>query len=242
MMLGQFPAAALIYRKGYLDEGKPVVIEHRPVEQLWERTLPLIAEDPTYDPNRDLGDPARRSNLTGGVDPLAFLVGPVKVVYDTDPSKTGSPTSPARSTTSTRRPHRNRPDRVDYGKGSCTVDAPRAQGAAGFLGKSPGEALRRDDHLDQRLRLGRRRLPRRPATEGEQPRAGPGRDPGAAHGWVEHAATFAGDNGKETYKGKQVDSTGKLPWAVENTDVTLSIANPAHLRDRPRCHRQTAEP
>ena len=56
MILGQFPAAALIYRKGYLKQGEPVVVEHRTLEQLWERTPPLISEDPSYDPNRDQGD------------------------------------------------------------------------------------------------------------------------------------------------------------------------------------------
>ena len=103
MILGQFPAAALIYRKGYLKQGEPVVVEHRSLQQLWERTPPLISEDPSYDPNRDLGDSARRSSLQGGVDPLAFLAGPVKVVYGSDSSKSRTVGSePASSTTRTR--------------------------------------------------------------------------------------------------------------------------------------------
>ena len=36
MVLGQFPAAALIFRKGYLKQGEPVVVEHRSLKQLWE--------------------------------------------------------------------------------------------------------------------------------------------------------------------------------------------------------------
>ena len=58
MILGQFPAAALLFRKGYLKEGEPVVEEHRTLNQIWERVPPILAEDPGYDPNRDLGDSA----------------------------------------------------------------------------------------------------------------------------------------------------------------------------------------
>ena len=50
MMLGQFPAAALMYRRGYVTQGEPVVVEHRSLEQLWERVPPMIAEDPTLRP------------------------------------------------------------------------------------------------------------------------------------------------------------------------------------------------
>ena len=41
----------------------------------------MLAEDPGYDPNRDAGDTARRSTGTRKADPLAYLVGPVKVAY-----------------------------------------------------------------------------------------------------------------------------------------------------------------
>ena len=88
MMLGQFPAAALMFRRGDVSTGEPAVVEHRSLEQIWERVPPIIAEDPGYDPNRDLGDSARRSHLAHGVDPLAFLVGPVEVVYGSDPART----------------------------------------------------------------------------------------------------------------------------------------------------------
>src|SRR5208337_4270759 len=73
MVLGQFPAAALAFRKGYIKQGEPVVVEHRSLQQLWGRVLPLISEDPSYDSNRDRGDSARRSTLRNSVDPLAFL-------------------------------------------------------------------------------------------------------------------------------------------------------------------------
>ena len=134
MVLGQFPAAALLFRKGYLKQGQPILEEHRSLRQIWERVPPYLAEDPGYDPNRDLGDTARRSGLKGPVDPLAFLVGPVKVHYDSDPARTrlvdlsgfiDHNSKIVRASTGQ--------VRFDYGNGVCTIDAPAAQGVTGFV-------------------------------------------------------------------------------------------------------------
>jgi hypothetical protein len=48
--------------------------------------------------------------------------------------------------------------------------------------------------------------------------------------WVEREATFTGDDGKQTFHGKQVVSTGRMPWAIEETRVSLSIRNPSLRR------------
>ncbi len=103
---------------------------------------PIIAEDPSYDPNRDLGDSARRSHLAHGVDPLAFLVGPVEVVYGSDPSRTRV-ADLARSIDQKARVVRSNTGQLawDYGRGLCTVNAPAAQGATGFLGRVGPVAL-----------------------------------------------------------------------------------------------------
>jgi hypothetical protein len=52
-------------------------------------------------------------------------------------------------------------------------------------------------------------------------------------GWVEREATFKGDDGKQTFQGKQVVSTGAMPWAVEETRVSLTIKNGALSRAIP---------
>ena len=88
MVLAQFPAAALLFRQGYLKEGQPVIDEHRSLREIWERVPPVLAEDPGYDPNRDSGGAARRSAHIGSIDPLSFLVGPVKVHYDSQKAPT----------------------------------------------------------------------------------------------------------------------------------------------------------
>jgi len=44
-------------------------------------------------------------------------------------------------------------------------------------------------------------------------------------GWIERETTFQGDDGKQTYHGKQVVDTGKMPWAIADAQITLT-ANP----------------
>ena len=46
MMLGQFPAAALMFRRGDVTTGPPALVEHRSLEQIYGRIPPIIAEDP----------------------------------------------------------------------------------------------------------------------------------------------------------------------------------------------------
>ena len=85
--LGQFPAAALIFRKSYVREGPVVVHEERGMQDVWDRKLPLIAESGAWDPNRDRGQMPQGTPFKAAVDPLAYLVGRVEVKYGGDPSK-----------------------------------------------------------------------------------------------------------------------------------------------------------
>ena len=228
MMLGQFPAAALLFRRGDVTTGRPAVVEHRPLQQIWERVPPIIAEDPRYDPNRDLGDSARRSHLARGVDPLAFLVGPVEVVYGSDPAKTRV-ADLARSIDRKARVVRSNTGQLswDYGRGLCTVNAPAAQGATGFLNRAGAVSLgdvtiRSDNDYATILVVS---LDGRPLARSDRiliqvgTRARP-------TGWTDHEATFKTDGGKQTIHGRQIDSTGTMPWAVVRTRATVQVRNP----------------
>jgi hypothetical protein len=136
MIMGQWPAAALMYRMGFVKKGQSVVQEQRTLVDLWQRRMPILAEDPGFDPNRDKGRISPQSNIKDGVDPLAFLVGPVTVKYDGDPSQ---------SKVIDLKPYIDHDKKMvksvtgelqwDYGQGICTLDAPKAQGACGFLKK-----------------------------------------------------------------------------------------------------------
>ena len=64
-----------------------MVYEQRALADLWCRRMPIIAEDAGYDPNRDQGHLSKESHVKDGVNPLAFLVGPVVVKYGGDPAQ-----------------------------------------------------------------------------------------------------------------------------------------------------------
>lgn len=130
--LGNFPAAALMFRLGLVERGEPIVVEHRALDDLWRRTPPIIAEEGAYDPNRDDAFVTERSPVRTAVDRRAFLVGPVHVVYDSDPAQTRvvdlAPYLRGDVTVSN-----TGQLRWDHALGVVTLDAPAAQGATGFL-------------------------------------------------------------------------------------------------------------
>jgi hypothetical protein len=226
MTLGQFPAAALLYRRGDVALGQPVVVEHRSDKELWERALPIIAEDAKYDPDRDLRDRAKQSHLASALDPLAFLVGPVQVVYGSDPAKT-TVADPSRFIDRARKVVRSNTGQItwDYGRGFCTIDAPKAQGVSGFLKpvgpiKLSDVTIRSENAYATILVVA---LDDKPLAQSGQVLV----QVGTRHrptGWADHAITFQ-NAAKETIRGRQVDSTGKMPWVVQVTMATIEVQN-----------------
>ena len=45
-------------------------------------------------------------------------------------------------------------------------------------------------------------------------------------GWVQHDATLKTENGKKTFPGKKVISTGTMPWLIEDTNMSVTVKNP----------------
>jgi hypothetical protein len=140
--MGAFPAAALIFRLGLIDEAPPVVIEHRPLDALWSRKEPMVAARQGHDPNRDLAE--REGQMLSGLgaasraSPYSFLVGPVHVSFDSDAPNFSHPDlgrlvdNEKRIVTSL-----TRQLEWDWGTGVVTLDAPRAQGVVGALSSRP---------------------------------------------------------------------------------------------------------
>ncbi len=138
VQFGMFPSAALIFRNHYLDEGKPVVHERRSLANLWNRRSTVLAEQPGFDPNRDAGDLAPEVPAQKGVDPRAFLVGPVKVTYDADPAETEiADLAPYIDNAKGMVRSNTNQVALDTKNGVLFVNAPKAQAAAGFLGSVP---------------------------------------------------------------------------------------------------------
>jgi hypothetical protein len=134
VILGQFPANALIFRQRLVKAGQPAVVEHRRLEVLWERTTPIISEESGWDPNRDTGNITLASRVKAAVDPLAYLVGAVRVVYDSDSAKT-EVADLAKYIDRKNKTVRSITGQIetDYGKGVYRVNSPTAQAVAGFL-------------------------------------------------------------------------------------------------------------
>ncbi len=223
MLMGQWPAAALLFRKGYVKQGEPVVQEQRSLSDLWERKTPIIAEDAGYDPNRDKDNFSKESNVRDGVNPLAFLVGPVVTKYDGDPSKSkvidlkpyiDDAAKTVKSITGELA--------LDYGKGLCTLNAPKAQGVTGFL-KKQGDFKFADVSIhsgndyatilvvsldDKDLKHSAKVLVQIGTTE-------------RPTGWATKPAKV------EKKDGEEITSYGKAPWQIVDTDMTLTIDNAA---------------
>ncbi|HUU83852.1 MAG TPA: hypothetical protein VM243_10145, partial [Phycisphaerae bacterium] len=228
-ILGGFPASALLYRKGYLKQGRTVVHEERSLANLWKRKVPIISEAGTFDPNRNKGDYAPKSTIKQEVDRLAFLVGRVEVKYGGDP---------ARNRAVNLKPYVDRQRKLvksitgqvqlDYGTGLFKVDAPKAQGVTGFLKKAGGTfklgdvtIQSGDDYAtvtvvpldDEPIASSARVLVQVGTTE-------------RLTGWADRKLDFKSSDGKRTFHGREIVSVGTPPWRIANAHVTVTVSNP----------------
>jgi len=227
-IMANFPANALAYRLGYIRPGAPVVQEERSLEDLWQRAAPAIVEGQSFDPNRDKIAFAEGSPVKAAVDPLAFLVGPVQVTYGGHPAKTRFADLAPFIDKERKIVKSNTGEIVlNYDLGFCALNAPKAQGVTGFLQQAGGNFPLADVTIqsgndyasisvvamdNQPLRQSRRIL----VQVGTIARP---------TGWQTRAATR--DQKGHLEQGREIVSTGQLPMQIANTDVTLSIANPA---------------
>jgi hypothetical protein len=223
MLLGQWPAAALLFRKGYVKKGEPAVHEQRALQDIWQRKTPIIAEDAGYDPNRDTDNFSKESNIKDGVNPLAFLVGPVVTTYGGDPTKSTVIDFKPYIDDAAKTVKSNTGElELDHGKGICTLNTAKAQGVSGFLSKSGSfkladvEIRSRNEYatvlvvsLDGKdLKQSAKVLIQVGTTE-------------RPTGWATKPAKVGKADGEE------IVSFGKAPWQIVETDASVSIANPA---------------
>ena len=135
-MLGQFPAAAVLFRAGLVEPGSVVAdVALSPAALLALGGSP-VAREVDLDEARRLPDLSGAPTVPGGsVDPLVAFAGILAVRHVDGPgsSKVPDPRAwvdrGARTVTST-----TGELRLDYGRGLLVIDAPAAQGASGRLG------------------------------------------------------------------------------------------------------------
>jgi len=164
---------------------------------------------------------SKESNVKDGVNPLAYLVGPVVVKYGGDPSKSRvidlsrfirEDLKVVRSITGQLC--------LDYGRGLCRLDAPKAQGVTGFLKK--GGTIRCTD-VD--IQSGNDYATVLVVAMDDKPLASSGKilvQVGTTErplGWKTRPAQVNGRAGEE------VLSFGRAPWMIVNGDVTLALKN-----------------
>ena len=234
MQLGQFPAAALMYRRGYIQKGKPVVVEERSLADLWQRKTPVATEDQGFDPNRDAGQTSRKAGASGASDPLAFLVGPVEVRYGAA-GGAGNGVG-AGSLVSDLAPYIDHDKKTirsvtgelawNYGAGLCTLNAPKAQGATGFL-KGAGPIQLGDVAIQSGsdyATITVVALDNQPLATTKKALVQIG-TVARPTGWQDREATITSDDGKTTTMGLKIVKVGGSPWQIAQANGTLTIKN-----------------
>ncbi len=230
MLMGQFPAAALALRRGYLRRAAPSVREERRLEDLWRRHVPLISEEGAFDPNRDPGAFAPASAHRQEVDRLAFLTGPVQVAYGGDPSRSRvADLAPLIDRKAGKVRSSTGEIELDYVRGLCKVSAPAFQGFAGFVKDLGGEVAL----PDLNLRSGNGYLSASFVSMDGLPLASSRRilvqtgSVARLSGWETKPATFkAGDS---QVRGLEITHIGAPPWRIQDTDLSFTLRNP-HLK------------
>jgi len=143
-MMGQFPAAALIYRKGLVANGDLLVDLNLKLQNLLDLQGTPLPQDAAFDELR-LKDVPQGTDLKPGnvIDPLVHYAGRTNVNITSQ----GGP-----AMLKDLRPYIDRQKqtvisttgelRLDYGKGVLTIDAPGAQGLSGALREAGATALK----------------------------------------------------------------------------------------------------
>ncbi len=234
--MDMFPANALMFRKGYIQQGDVIIHEERTLQSVTNREPPIISEENGFDPNRD--DPG----LGGGgaetlISSLAYLTGPVEVDYQGNPGSTeiSSALDQLIDTENGLVTSVTGELSWDYKNGICLLDAPAAQGVCGFPGDIESFELSDvtitsdNDYLVVNVVS----MDEQPIKESEQILV----QVGTVYrptGWREEPATF--DYGDQTVEGYRITNVGKMPWLGERSSVTITLKNSkirsAHVLDQ----------
>jgi hypothetical protein len=154
-MMGQFPASALIFRKGLVAAGDLLVDLNLRVQDLLDLKGTPLPQDAALDELRLKDVPKGTSLRTGQViDPLVHFAGRTNVRFT---ERGGPPTlrDLGRYIDRTRRVVTSSTGqlRLDYGKGVLTIDAPAAQGLSGAL-RAAGPTDLKDLAITSGMELG----------------------------------------------------------------------------------------
>ncbi|MCF8225618.1 MAG: hypothetical protein K9J30_07040 [Bacteroidales bacterium] len=224
--IAQFPAYALLFRMGYISQGETVVHEIRRLDDMWERKLPLISEETSFDPNRDQLDDITTGKADSKINPYAFLTGPVKATYGGDPSETyvskklpgliDMEEGTVESVTGELF--------LDHRNGIFRFESPKAAGISGFLGHEGNYDLK-DFSLEtynDYITVGLISMDDLPLSESNKILVQTGTTYRPT-GWEQEPFEFI--NNGDTLQGFKIRDTGRMPWLAEPTMVQLTVNN-----------------
>jgi hypothetical protein len=154
-MMGQFPAAALIYRKGMVSRGSVLAELNLNKDRLLALAGTPLPQDAALDELRLKDLPAGAELKPGGrVDPLIHYAGRVEVKFgDAEPSARISDLKSLIDHQAQRVRSSTSELTLDYGKGVLTINADRAQGVSGCL-REAGPVKTKDILISSDLELG----------------------------------------------------------------------------------------
>jgi hypothetical protein len=146
-IIGQWPAYALMYRRGDVREGEPAVLERKNLQELYNNqpvALPEVQYKDDVWKNTLGGDPT--VDFDSKVNPRAFMAGPVRL--DLGEHETRLETADLETLL-------NEAEKIiantngqlvwDYGTGIAKVNTPTSQGACGFLAGAGTRGVILDD-------------------------------------------------------------------------------------------------
>ncbi|MCL1887737.1 MAG: hypothetical protein FWF96_02560 [Kiritimatiellaeota bacterium] len=228
--IGAFPAAAWLYHKGYVKRGAPAVDEKRGLEgDMWELKTPVIAEDSHFDPNQP-GTIRAQTDIKDGVPFGAFMVGPVVVEYGKPAAGTTVDLAGNKPADLNRGVIRSNTGELfmNAPEGLFTLNAPCAQGVAGFL-KTYGPVstaaldIRLDNHYAAVVAVS---LDNKPLAESAKVLLQI-TTVSRPDGWEESAVRYPVGQDRKMVDGFRIDAVGKDFWNVQNTLGTVAIKNAA---------------
>ncbi len=228
-LMGQFPGAALLYRRGDVAEAPVAIREERNLSRLYHKELALSSE---FDPSRNPPDNPVYDPLTGTgrIDPLAMLVGKVECHYGTsDASNYVSPLLFSQMDVTNRTVESLPPPgnthgqlRLDWGKGLFRVNSPRSQGIAGFL-NSVAQVDLDDVSITSSNEFGAIlviALDNLPIAQSQKLLIQAVTEDNPYH-WQEQDQVFTNNN--VVYTGKKIVSMGQPPMNVVNIAGTVTL-------------------
>ncbi|MHA4894474.1 hypothetical protein ACXZ1K_06955 [Pedobacter sp. PWIIR3] len=132
--MGMFPANALMHRMGYVREVNAFK-ERRTMESLYNREVPQIFEEQSFDPNRDFVVFDKKNEGKAELSPLTFLTGGITTNYGNNKNETilAENVNQLINTKQQQVTSLTKEQQLNYKNGVFILNTPKAKAISGFL-------------------------------------------------------------------------------------------------------------